>query len=177
MIIRCLRINHFDVTSPRMAMLHLGLQARILRTDIEAGAVLVDTLQLTMSDNLSIRIVLFQRDKQRIESELLGWGAGVGGAAFLIKATLVADADGVGIIMPGVGADHLLGTAKMQLTVAGDVVMVATALPAFGFVHLVEPLHRDVLVRSRCRAVNDNQIYSSHGCQDLEAHAALHEEG
>jgi hypothetical protein len=44
-------------------------------------------------------------------------------------------------------------------------------------VHLVEPFQRNMLVRSRCRAVNDNQIYSSHGCQDLEAHAALHEEG
>ena len=156
MIIRCLRINHFDVTSPRMAMLHPGLQARILRTDIEAGAVLVDTLQLTMSDNLSIRIVLFQRDKQRIESELLGWGAGVGGAALLVEATLVADADGVGIIMPGVGADHLLGTAEVQLSVAGDVVVVAAALPAFGFVHLVEPFHGNVLVGPRGRAVNDD---------------------
>ena len=158
-------------------MLHPGLQARILRTDIEAGAVFVDTFELTVTDNLSIRIVLFQRDKQRVESELLGWGAGVIGAAFLVKTTLVADADGVGIIMPGVGTDHLLGTAKVQLSVAGDVVMVATALPAFGFVHLVEPFHRNMLVRSRCRAVNDNQIYSSHGCQDLEGHAALHEKG
>ena len=162
MIIRCLRVNHFDVTSPRMAMLHLGLQARILRTDIEAGAVLVDTLQLTMSDNLSIRIVLFQRDKQRVKSELLGWGAGVVGAAFLVEATLVADADGVGIIMRGVSADHLLGTTEVQLSVAGDVVVVAAALPAACLVHLVEHLQRQVLVRAARRAVNDNQIYSSH---------------
>ena len=137
----------------------------------------MNTFELIVADNLGIRIVLFQRDKQRVESELLGRCAGVGGAALLIEATLVADADGVGIIMPGVGADHLLGTAEVQLSVAGDVVMVAAALPAFGFVHLVEPFHGDVLVRSRCRAVNDNQIYSSHGCQDLEGHAALHEEG
>ena len=146
-------------------------------TDIEAGAVLVDALELIMADNLGIGIVLFQRDKQRVESELLGWGAGVGGTALLIETAFVADADGVGIIMPGVGADHLFGAAEVELAVAGDVVVVAAALPAAGLVHLVKPFHGDVLVRSRCRAVNDNQIYSSHGCQDLEAHAALHEEG
>ena len=115
-----------------------------------------------MADNLSIGIVLFQRDKQRVESELLGWCPGVVGTSLLIETALVADADGVGIIMPGVGTDHLLRTAEVQLSVAGDVVMVAAALPAFGFVHLVEPFQRNMLVRSRCRAVNDYQIYSSH---------------
>ena len=116
----------------------------------------MDTFELIVADDLGIRIVLFQRDEQRVEGELLGWGAGVGGAAFLIKATLVADADGVGIIMPGVGTDHLLGTAKVQLSVAGDVVVVAAALPATCLVHLVEPFQRNMLVRSRCRAVNDD---------------------
>ena len=143
----------------------------------ERGAGLVDTLELTMSDNLCIRIVLFQRDEQCVESELLGRCPGVGGAALLIETALVADADGVGIIMPGVGADHLLGMAEVELAVAGDVVVVAAALPAFGFVHLVEPFHGDVLVRSAPCTMNDDQIYSSHGCQDLEGHAALHEEG
>ena len=99
----------------------------------------MDTLELTMSDNLGIRIVLFQRDEQRVEGEFLGRCAGVGGVAFLIETALVADADGVGIIMPGVGTDHLLRTAEVQLSVAGDVVVVAAALPATGLVHLVEP--------------------------------------
>ena len=122
----------------------------------ERGAGLVDTLELTMSDNLGIRIVLFQRDEQRVESELLGRCPGVGGAAFLVETSLIANADGVGIIMPGVGADHLLGTAEVQLSVAGDVVVVAAALPATGLVHLVELLQRNVLVRSRCCTVNND---------------------
>ena len=105
----------------------------------ERGAGLVDTLELTMSDNLGIRIVLFQRDEQCVESELLGRCAGVGGAALLIETTLVADADGVGVVVAGVCADHLLGTAEVQLSVAGDVVMVAAALPATCLVHLVKP--------------------------------------
>jgi hypothetical protein len=91
-----------------------------------------------MPDNLGIGIVLFQRDKQRVEGELLSRGAGVGGTAFLIEATLIADANGVGIIVAGMGADHLLGTTEVQLSIAGDVVVVAAALPATGLVHLVE---------------------------------------
>ena len=50
----------------------------------------------------------------------------------------------------------------MQLSVAGDVVVVAAAFPAAGLVHLVEHPQRQVLVRSARRAVNDNQVYSSH---------------
>ena len=46
--------------------------------------------------------------------------------------------------------------AEVQLAVAGDVVVVAAALPAAGLVHLVELLHRDVLVGAARRAVNDN---------------------
>ena len=124
--------------------------------DGEGWTGLVDALQFTVPDDLGIRVVLFQRDEQRVEGELLGRRAGVGGAASLVEATLVADADGVGIVVAGVGADHLLGTAEVQLSVAGDVVVVAAALPAFGFVHLVEPFQRNMLVRPRGRAVNHN---------------------
>ena len=64
----------------------------------------------------------------------------------VVKASLVTDADGVGIVVPGVGADHLLWTALMKLAVTGNVVVVAAAVPAFGAVHLVEQLERQMLV-------------------------------
>ena len=130
--------------------------------DGEGWTGLVDALQFTVADDLGIGIVLLQRTEQRVEGELLGRRAGVGGAAPLVEATLVADADGVGIVVAGVGADHLLGTAEMQLSVAGDVVVIAAALPAAGLVHLVEHPQRQVLVGSARRAMDDNQIYSSH---------------
>ena len=130
--------------------------------DGERGTGFVDALEFAVADNLGIGIVLFQRDKQRVEGELLSRGAGVGGTAFLVEASLVAYADGVGVVVAGVGADHLLGTAEVQLAIAGNVVVVAAALPATGLVHLVELLQRNVLVRSRGSAVNHNQIYSSH---------------
>ena len=45
---------------PRMATLHPGLKARIFRTGIEAGAVLVDVGEVMMADDFCIGIVLLQ---------------------------------------------------------------------------------------------------------------------
>ena len=114
----------------------------------------MDALQLTMPDDLGIGIVDLQGTEQGDEGGLLGQGTGVGGTALLVEAALVADADGVGVVVTGVCADHLFGTALIELAVAGDVVVVAAALPAAGLVHLVEHLHGDVLVGPRGRAVN-----------------------
>ena len=98
----------------------------------------MDAFQFAVADDLGVGIVLLQREEQREESFFLGRGAGVGGAAFLVETALVADADGVGVVVAGMGADHLFWTAKVELAVAGDVVVVAAAFPAFGLVHLVE---------------------------------------
>ena len=138
-----------------------GLIAKALElgaelTDGEAGAGLVNTLQFTVAHDLGIGIVLLQRTEQRVEGELLGGSPGVGRTALLVEASLVADADGVGVVVAGVCADHLFGAAEVELAVAGDVVVVAAALPAFGFVHLVEQLHGNVLVRARCCTMNHN---------------------
>jgi len=124
--------------------------------DGERGTGLVDAFELAVPDDLGIGIVLFQRDEQRVEGQLLCRGAGVGGTAFLVETSLIANADGVGVVVAGMGADHLLGATEMELAIAGDVVVVAAALPATCLVHLVELLQRNMLVRSRCRAVNHN---------------------
>ena len=87
-----------------------------------------------MTEDLGIGVVLFQGTEQMPEGCLLGRGTGVGGATFLVEASLVADAEGVGVVMAGVSTDHLLGTAKVQLSVAGDVVVIAAAFPATGLV-------------------------------------------
>ena len=116
----------------------------------------MDALELTVAHDLGIGEVCLQGDEQRVEGQLLGGSPGVGRTALLVEASLVADADGVGVVVAGVCADHLFGAAEVQLAVAGDVVVVAAALPAAGLVHLVELLHRDVLVGAARRAVNDN---------------------
>ena len=106
--------------------------------DGEGGTGLVDALQFAVADNLGIGIVLLQREEQREESFFLGRGAGVGSAALLVETALVANADGVGVVVAGMGADHLFGAAEVELTITGDVIVVAAAFPAFGLVHLVE---------------------------------------
>ena len=106
--------------------------------DGEGWTGLVDALQFTVADDLGIGIVLLQRTEQRVEGQLLGGSPGVGRTALLVEAPLVADADGVGVVVAGVCADHLFGAAEVELAVAGDVVVVAAALPATGLVHLVE---------------------------------------
>ena len=98
----------------------------------------MDALQFAVADDLGIGIVLLQGAEQREESFFLSRSAGVGGAAFLVETALVADTDGMGVVVAGMGADHLFGAAEVQLSVAGDVVVVAAAFPAFGLVHLVE---------------------------------------
>ena len=106
--------------------------------DGEGGTGLVDAFEFTVTDNLGIGIVLLQRTEQREEGLFLSRGAGIGGLAMGIEASLVADTDGVGVVVSGVGTDHLLGATEVELSVAGDVVVVATALPAAGLVHVVE---------------------------------------
>ena len=122
----------------------------------EGWAGLVDALELAVADDLGIGIIHLQRVEQREEGLLLGQGAGVGSTAFLIETTLVAHSDRVGIVVAGVGADHRLGATEVQLSVAGDVVVIAAALPAAGLVHLVEHLQRYMLVGSARRTMNDD---------------------
>ena len=104
----------------------------------EGGTGLVDALELTVADDLGIGIVLLQRTEQREEGLFLSRGAGIGSLAMGIEATLVADTDGVGVVVAGVGTDHLLGATEVELSVAGDVVVVAAALPAASLMHVVE---------------------------------------
>jgi hypothetical protein len=122
----------------------------------------VDAFEFAVANDLRIGVIDLQTSEQGDEGSTLGRSTGVFCTATVIETTLVADANGVGIVMPGVSADHLFGAAEMQLSVAGDIIVVATAFPAFGAVYVVEQLKRQMLVRPRCGAVNHNQIYSSH---------------
>ena len=116
----------------------------------------MDAFELTMTHDLGIGVIDLQASEQGDEGCTLGWRTSVGRTTTFIEATFVTYADGVGIVVPGVSADHLLRATLMKLAVTGDVVVVATAVPAFGAVHLIEQLERHMLVRPRRRAVNHN---------------------
>ena len=51
-------------TGPRMATLHPGLEARIFRDGIEAGAVLVDVGEVAMAEDAGIGMGLLQATEQ-----------------------------------------------------------------------------------------------------------------
>ena len=106
--------------------------------DGEGWAGLVDALQLAVTDDLGIRVVHLQRMQQCKEGLLLSRGAGVGSMAFLVETALVADTNGMGIVVAGMSSDHRFRATEVELTVAGDVVVIAAAFPATGLVHLVE---------------------------------------
>ena len=98
----------------------------------------MNAFEFAVAYNLCIGIVEFQRVEQREELLLLGCSSCIGGATFLIKSAFVTNADGVGIVVAGVGSDFLIRTTLMQLAIACDVIVVAGTFPAASLVHLVE---------------------------------------
>ena len=118
-----------------------------------------------MAQNAGIGVVNLQGSKQGHEGSLLGRGSGVGRLAIGIETTLVADADTMGVIATGVGTNHLLGAALVQLAVLGDVVMVARGLKTPTLVAGLEVLGGKVLGDFRGGAMDNNQVYSSHFTQ------------
>ena len=115
-----------------------------------------------MPHNLCLRIIDLQRTEQCDESSTLRRSTGVGRSSFLVEPAFVTDTDRVGIVVAGMSTDHLFRTPDVELSVTGNIVVVATSVPTFGTVHLVELLERYTLVRPRSRTMNYNQINSSH---------------
>ena len=97
----------------------------VFSTGIEAGTGLADPGKVTMTKDLGIGVVGLQGAKKRDEGLLLGRGAGVGRLAIGIEASLITNAYTVGVVTTGVGSYHVLRTALVQVTVLGDVVVVA----------------------------------------------------
>ena len=117
----------------------------------------MDTFEFTMAHDLGIGIVGFQGAEQGDEGCTLGRGPGVGFMAFLIEASFVTDADGVGIVMTGVHADLILITGLEYLAIFLDVVVIADAFAmetsvVTGFEHF----NSETLVAPRPRAMNDD---------------------
>ena len=84
-----------------MATLHPGLEARILHDGIEARAVLVDVGEVAVAEDAGVGMISFQATEQSLQGTLLWCGACVGGPSFGRQSTLIADADGVLVVMPG----------------------------------------------------------------------------
>ena len=117
--------------------------------------------QLAVAENLGVGVVLLERLQQMPEGGLLLRRAGVGRVTVGKQTALVADADGMGVVVAGVGTGEVLMTGLVKLAVAGDVVVVAGETET-GRVAGNQRLHRERTVLARRTAMNDNQINLSH---------------
>ena len=79
----------------------------------ETGTSLVNAFQFAVAEDYCIGVVFFQRSQQGYHRVALGWCTGVGCMTFLVEAALIANADGVGIVVAGMSAHHFFGAAYM----------------------------------------------------------------
>ena len=120
----------------------------------------MDAFEFAVAHDLGIGVVDLQGAEQGDEGSALGWRAGVGGAAFLVEASFIADADGVGVVVAGVHADLVFVAGLEDLTVFFDEVVVADAFAVeAGVVAGFEHFNGETLVAAVCRTVNDNEVY------------------
>ena len=123
----------------------------------ERGTGFVDAFEFTVAHDIGIGVVDLQGAEQGDEGCSLGWRAGVGSAAFLIEATLVTNADGVGIVVTGMHADLVLIAGLEDLTILFNVIVVADAFAVeAGVVTGFEHFDSETLVAAGRRTVNYN---------------------
>ena len=144
---------------------HGGLLVKTgeLGLDVEAGTLLCDVGEITVAYNLGIGIVtaeVFEEEPQG--GNLLG-GAGVGGLAFLIQASLVADSQGVLVVVAHMSSGQFLATALVDGALAVDVPVVANLGKTSRLVPAVDVVDGDVLRESRGGAVYDDVQHVFHG--------------
>jgi len=88
------------------------------------------------------------------ERGFLSLGTRVGLTTFLIETALVADTDGVLVVVAGMGPDEILMTGLINLTITGDVVMVAGEAET-GLVTGYQVFHGEGTVAARRAAMHD----------------------
>ena len=94
---------------------------------------------------------------------LLGGSARVGSFAVLVQATLIADADGVLVVVFGMCPYQVLVPCLVHLSVAGNVVMIACE-PEAGVVIGNKVLDGVPTVAASGAAVDDDEIDFTHDC-------------
>ena len=109
------------------------------------------------------RVAAAQVGDEALHGSLLGRRARIGYAARWGEASLIADADAVGIVTLGMGSHALLGAAGMDHAIAGDVVMVADVSPTIHFHVVVLQLLQGVgAIAASCAAMHHDHIDFSH---------------
>ena len=120
-----------------------------------------------MTQDQRVGVVGLQRAEQSHEGVLLCRRTGVGMTALGRQSSLIADADGVLVVVTGMGAGQVLMTGLIDLAVARDVVVIAGE-PEAGIMARYEVLDGETTVAARGAAVDDNKIDCSHSRSNFE---------
>ena len=62
----------------------------------------------------------------------------------------------MGVVMLGMGTDHLLGTTRIDFSILGDIVVIADGLEATSLVTGFKVFDREIAVGSGGRAMNND---------------------
>lgn len=124
---------------------------------VETGTGLADAGEVAVTEDLGIGEVDAEAAEQFFHGDLLSFGAGVGRTTLGIESAFVADAYAVLVEVEGVGAYFVLGSAGVEGAVAGDVVVIADAAVATGFMAGFELLDGETLGDSRRAAMQHDE--------------------
>lgn len=124
---------------------------------VETGTGLADAGEVAVTEDLGIGEVDAEAAEQFFHGDLLCFGAGVGRTTLGIESAFVADAYAVLVEVEGVGAYFVLGSAGVEGAVAGDVVVIADAAIATGFMAGFELLDGETLGDSRRAAMQHDE--------------------
>ena len=128
----------------------------------------MDTFQFSVATDVRLWVILLQTAQEGDEGCPLLRSPCVVCLSLGIVPAFVADPDGVGVIPAGMDARHFLWPRGMDMSVTGDVVMVADALVVEPLVMTVcELLDSERLVAACGTAVDDNEIDVTHGFNGL----------
>ena len=122
----------------------------------DARAILL-RIQVVMTDDHGAGIARMQFLKQSSHGSLLCLCARVGGLTADVEPALIADAYRVGVVILAVGTDHPFRTARLNLSVTTDDVVVADAKLIMSVAAMpgVDLSGRGGLVGPHCRTMNN----------------------
>ncbi len=133
----------------------------VLRLGIEAGTVPAGAGEVTVAEDGGIRVVDLQGLQEGVQGSFLLDGTRVLGTAQGIETTLIADADGVLVVMLGVGTGEVLMTGLEDLAIAGDIIVEGGEAVA-ALVAGDEVLNSQGPALAGATAMNNDKIHCSH---------------
>lgn len=113
--------------------------------------------KVTVTADLCSRIGEQEKAEDRFEALFLFGGAGVGGTAGSVKASLVGDTDRGSVVAFGVRSDVGDVTHMMYRAVFGDVVVITAFGKTLPFVHGVEAFGSEVAGTAGCGAMHHDE--------------------